>query len=279
MILSPEEKAAVLIEAIPYIKRFHGKTVVVKYGGKAMVDEQLKKSVVRDIVLLSLVGIKVVLVHGGGPQINDYLTRLNIEPVFKDGLRVTDEKTMEVVRMVLIGKINKELVVLLKMQGINAIGLSGEDAGILEAEKISEDLGLVGRILNVRADTIKSIVDDGFLPVIATTALGTNGASLNVNADEAASQIASALGAEKLIFLTDVDGVEVEGSLISQLSVSEAEELLEKKKVGGGMIPKLKACIEAVRTGVAQAHILNGTRKHALILELFTDAGIGTMIL
>lgn len=278
MNLTPEEKARILTEALPYIKQFHGKTIVVKYGGRAMVEERLKKSVIKDIVLLFLVGIKVVLVHGGGPQIDRFLKKLNIKPVFKDGLRVTDEQTMEVVRMVLTGKINKELVILLRNQGIPAIGLSGEDANLLEAEQISEELGLVGRVSKVRSEIINSIIEDGFLPVIATTALSSDGKSLNVNADEAAARIASEMGAEKLIFLTDVDGVMVEDALVSKLTVSKAQKLLKAGKVEGGMRPKLQACMDAISSGVKQAHILNGTRKHALILELFTDSGIGTMI-
>lgn len=276
--LKEQEKAKVLIEALPYIRKFHGKIVVIKYGGKAMVDEEIKASVIKDIALLSLVGLKIVLVHGGGPQINEYLEKLNIKPVFKDGLRVTDEKTMEIVRMVLIGKINKELVVLLKNQGVIAIGLSGEDAGLLEGQVISGELGQVGTIVKVKTEIIHSLLSNGFLPVIATVAVSADGKSLNVNADEAASKIAVALGAEKIIFLTDVDGIVKEGSLVSKLSVSEGEMLISENVVSGGMKPKLKASLEAVKGGVKQAHILNGTLSHALLLEIFTDAGVGTMI-
>ncbi|MCX7832136.1 MAG: acetylglutamate kinase [Actinobacteria bacterium] len=272
------EKARILVEALPYIQKFHGKTIVIKYGGKAMIDSELQQSVVKDIALLSLVGIRVVLVHGGGPQINQYLELLGIRPAFVDGLRVTDEKTMEVVRMVLTGKINKELVVLLKKQGISAIGLSGEDAGLLEARKLNKKLGYVGSVVSVRTEIIQSLLDDGFLPVIATTALGEEGESLNVNADDAAAKIASAIEAEKIIFLTDVDGVIVDGKLASRLSSKEVRNLIRLGKIEGGMKPKLEACLESLSNFVRYAHILNGTVQHSLILELFTDSGVGTMI-
>jgi acetylglutamate kinase len=276
--LSPEEKAKVLIEAFPYIKNFHGRTVVVKYGGKAMVDEDLREKVMQDIALLNLVGIKVVVVHGGGPQINEYLSRLGIDAHFIGGLRVTDEETMEVVRMVLTGKINRELVAMLTRYGMNAIGLSGEDAGLLEGEKISEELGLVGKVVDVNSTVIRSLLDDGFIPVIASIAVGKDGTILNINADEAASKIASSLEADKLIYLTDVDGVYIDGRLISRLSTSEAEDLVRSGKIAGGMIPKIESVVEAVKSGVSRVHILNGTTPHALLLEIFTDEGIGTMV-
>jgi acetylglutamate kinase len=277
--LTPTEKAAILVEALPYIKKFHGKTIVIKYGGRAMVDDGLKQSVIRDISLLSLVGIRIVLVHGGGPQINELLEKLGIKPVFKNGLRVTDSETMKVVKMVLVGQINKDLVNLLNRQGINALGLSGEDGSLLKAERVADDLGFVGRVVEVKSEIITSLLNDGFIPVIATIGLGENGESLNINADEAASKIAIALKAEKLIILTDVDGVMEKGNLISRMSASEAEEMLSKKDIlSGGMRPKLGACLEAVKAGVGSAHILNGTLLHALLLELFTDAGVGTMV-
>lgn len=276
--ISGLQKARILIEALPYIQKFHGKTMVIKYGGKAMIDNELQQSVVKDIALLSLVGIRVILVHGGGPQINEYLEMLGIETSFIDGLRVTDEKTMEVVRMVLTGKINKELVVLLKKQGISAIGLSGEDGGLLEAKRLSKKFGYVGSVSSVRTDIIQSLLENGFLPVIATTAIGKEGESLNVNADDAAAKIASAIKAEKIIFLTDVDGVIVDGALASRLAYEEVVDLIKAGKVEGGMKPKLQACLESLSKGVKYAHILNGTIQHSLILELFTDSGVGTMI-
>jgi len=279
MKLTPEEKASILIEALPYIKRFHGKVIVVKYGGKAMVDEEIKQNVIKDISLLSLVGLKVVLVHGGGPQINELLERLGIKPEFKDGLRVTDQETMKIVKMVLAGQINKELVNLLTRQGISALGLSGEDGALLRAEQISADLGFVGRVIEVKSSIITSLLNEGFIPVIATIGFDDSGNSLNINADEAASKIAAALGAEKLIILTDVDGIKKDGRLISRITITEAEELIAAKNVlQGGMKPKLEACVEAVKGGVGSAHILNGTLLHALLLEIFTDAGVGTMV-
>lgn len=279
MKLTPEEKASILIEALPYIKKFRGKVIVVKYGGKAMVDEELKQNVIKDISLLSLVGLKVVLVHGGGPQINELLERLGIKPEFKDGLRVTDKETMKIVKMVLAGQINKELVNLLSRQGISALGLSGEDGALLRAEQIAADLGFVGRVVEVKSRIITSLLNDGFIPVIATIGLDDRGNSLNINADEAASKIAAALNAEKLIILTDVDGVMKEGRLISRISVAEVGKLIASNNVlKGGMKPKLEACVEAVKSGVGSAHILNGTLLHALLLEIFTDAGVGTMV-
>lgn len=278
MNLSAEEKAKVLIEAFPYIKNFHGRTVVVKYGGKAMVDEDIREKVMQDIALLNLVGIKVVVVHGGGPQINEYLSRLGINVRFISGLRVTNEETMEVVRMVLTGKINRELVAMLTKYGMNAIGLSGEDAGLLRGEKISDELGLVGKVVNVNSTVIKSLLEDGFIPIIASIAVGEGGTILNINADEAASKIASSLESDKLIYLTDVDGVYVDGMLVSRLSVQEAENLVRSGKIAGGMIPKIESIVEALKNGVKKVHILNGTTPHALLLEIFTDEGIGTMV-
>lgn len=278
MDLSPQEKAKVLIEALPYIKKFHGKTLVIKYGGKAMVDDNLRKSVISDIALLYLVGMKVILVHGGGPQINSYLERLGMKPAYKDGVRITDRETMEVVRMVLTGIINKDLVGLLNSHGITALGLSGEDAKLLKARKISEELGLVGEVEEVNSGILSEIIGDGAIPVIATVGIDGNNQPLNINADEAATKIAGSLQADKLIFMTDVDGVIVDGKLKSKLSTFEAEELIKEGKAGGGMVPKLRASVSAVKSGVRSVHILNGTVKHALLLEIFTDSGIGTMV-
>lgn len=266
------------MEALPYIKRFHGKTVVIKYGGKAMVDEKLKDTVMTDIALLVLVGIKVIVVHGGGPQINQLLEKLNVEVNFVDGIRVTDAQTMEVVRMVLTGKINRELVQLLNLHGIKAIGLSGEDGNLIMAEPISNELGFAGKAVRVNSSMLASLMDSGYVPVIATTGVDDQGNTYNVNADNAAELVARSMKADKLIFMTDVDGVKVDGELKSFLTPEEAKKLVDEQKVTEGMKLKLLACVNAVAGGVTSAHILNGTVEHALLLEIFTDSGIGTMI-
>lgn len=276
--LTASEKARVLMEALPYIKKFHGRTVVIKYGGKAMVDDQLKDSVMTDIALLVLVGIRVVIVHGGGPQISQLLEKLNMKVSFIDGIRVTDAQTMEVVRMVLTGKVNRELVQLLNLHGIRAIGLSGEDGNLIMAEQISPELGYAGRAVRVNSDMLVSLIDSGYVPVIATTGVDEQGNAYNVNADNAAELVARSIKAHKLIFLTDVDGIRVDGKLVSSIDVGEARDLINAEKVTEGMKQKLLACLNAVEGGVESAHILNGTIDHALLLEIFTDSGIGTMI-
>ncbi|MDK2805835.1 acetylglutamate kinase [Thermoanaerobacterium thermosaccharolyticum] len=277
-------KAEILIEALPYIKKFSGATVVIKYGGNAMIDCKIKKMVMQDVVLLKFVGLNPVIVHGGGPDINKMLESLNIESKFINGLRVTDEKTMEVVEMVLTGKINKEIVSMLNEIGGKAIGISGKDGKLLVAEKdtTNGDIGYVGKIEEVNIDVIKMMLDKGYIPVIAPCAVGKDGKTYNVNADTAAGKIAEALKAEKFILLTDVEGilsdVNDKSSVISRIDLDTAKELLTTGQITGGMIPKLKCCIQAVENGVKRAHIIDGRLTHSLLLEIFTDEGIGTMI-
>ena len=272
------------MEALPYIKRYHGKTIVIKYGGNAMVTPALQESVMTDIALLKLVGMHVVIVHGGGPQISTHLEHLSRETTFVEGVRVTDSETMEVVRMVMVGKVNKELVNLLNAHGLNAIGLSGEDGPLLKARPLPgrEHLGYVGEVAAVNTDMITSLTAGGYLPVIASIGVGEDGQPYNVNADHAAARIASALGADKLIILSNVDGVmrREDGNmrLVSTLTPEECRALIDAGEATEGMIPKLVSCAEAVEAGVERAHILNGTIEHALLLEIFTDEGIGTMI-
>ena len=279
------EQAEILVQALPYIRQYHGKTVVIKYGGNAMTDESLKETVTKDIVLLHYVGMRPVVVHGGGPEITDLMKRVGKEPSFVNGLRVTDAETMELVEMVLAGKTNKSIVSLINRQGGKAVGLSGKDANLLIAKKAMPggvDIGQVGAISEVNAGIIETLVEEGYIPVIASVAGGESGESYNVNADHVAGEIAGALDAAKLVMLTDVLGVyrdfSDKTSLISELSVAQASELVESGKVEKGMIPKVEACVTAVQGGVGKAHIIDGTIPHALLMELFTDKGIGTMI-
>jgi acetylglutamate kinase len=273
-----EYRARTLVEALPYIKKFHGKTFVIKLGGSAL-DEA--SSTLQDIVLLGYVGVNVVLVHGGGKEISDMQKRLGIEPKFIDGLRATDEQTMEVVKMVLMGKINPNIVAQLNHMGAQAIGLSGEDGPTLLAEPIdssNDQMRHVGRIVAVNPEPISALIEKHYVPVLASIGLGYDGKSYNINADTAASEIAKSLNAAKLILMTDVDGVfDESNNLIKEIGADEASLLIERGIVKGGMIPKLSACISAVKRGCA-AHIINGTRRHALLLELFTETGIGTMV-
>ena len=280
------QRAQVLVEALPYIKQFSGKTVVIKYGGNAMVSDELKSAVMQDIVLLSTVGIRVVLVHGGGPEINAMLKKIGKEPRFVGGLRYTDHETMEVVEMVLAGKVNKSLVQQLEQHGGRAIGLCGLDGGMIKAVKLKgeNDLGLVGDITRVDVTLIRNALDSGTIPVVATVAGGENdGETYNINADIAASQIAAALGAEKLVLMTDVCGLlrdrEDESSLISVVQVSEVNNLKRQGIISGGMIPKIDCCVEAVRRGVRRTHIIDGRIPHSILIEMLTDSGIGTMFL
>ncbi len=275
------EMVKVLLEALPYIKKFYGKIVVIKYGGSSMMSEDLKDSFLQDVVLLKYTGMKPVLVHGGGPEINILMERLNMKPVFKDGFRVTDEKTMEVVEMVLAGKINKDIVSKINSKGGSAIGLCGKDGNLLVAEKdLSRgDIGFVGRIVKVNAELLRSIIDSGFIPVIAPIASDEEGIDYNVNADNVAAEIASALRAEKLIYLTDVDGVMRNGELLSLMDLKTAERILRDGTLKGGMIPKVEYSISAMEKGVKTVHIINGTIAHAVLLEIFSDEGIGTMII
>ena len=283
--LSPNQHAAVLIEALPYLKQFYGKTIVVKYGGNAMIDDELKTQVMQDIALLHYVGIRTILVHGGGPEINAMLGQMGIESHFIGGLRVTDAATMEIVEMVLAGKTNKGIVSLLNKQGAKAVGLSGKDANLLIAYKMESeegDLGFVGEIAQVNTDLLNLLVEQGYIPVVSSVAIGPDGQSYNVNADHAAGHIAAAVGASKLVMLTDVEGLYAnypdKSSLISVMDVAQAEAMIESGAAERGMIPKLEACIVAVEGGVPRAHLIDGRQPHALLIEIFTDTGIGTMV-
>lgn len=275
------QKAEVLTEALPWINKMNGRTVVVKYGGAAMENADLMRQVVGDLMLMKLMGLRIVLVHGGGKAINALLKQLDIPVKFERGLRVTDDQTMEAVQMVLIGKVNQTLVRGLNAYGNVGVGISGADGMTFEVEQTDPALGRVGTITHVNTELIESVLDDGYIPVIASVGCGEDG-FYNINADVAASEVASALGAVKLVYLTDVDGlfrdVEDEESLISQLTKSEAEELLGSGTLSAGMIPKISSVVEALKGGVKEVHLLNGTFPHALLLEVFTDAGIGTMI-
>lgn len=276
-------RAKVLIQAMPYIKKYSGETIVVKYGGNAMINEKLKKDVMSDIVLMQLVGINVVLVHGGGPEISAMLEKTGKESQFKNGLRVTDQETIDIVQMVLAGKVNKSLVQLLQARGGKALGLCGLDGRMLMAEKLiaGDDLGFVGEIKEVNPGVITDAVAGGYVPIIATVAGGYDGNVYNINADLAAAQIAAKIGAKKLILMTDIRGllrdVKDENSLISVVNVSEVPSLKRDGIISGGMIPKIDCCVEAVRNGVNRAHIIDGRIDHSILLELFSDDGIGTM--
>lgn len=279
------QKAQVLIEALPYIQRFNRKIIVVKYGGSAMVDEELKRKVIQDVVLLKLVGFKPIIVHGGGKEISRWVNKVGMEPRFINGLRVTDKDTMEVVEMVL-GKVNKELVTLVESLGVKAVGISGKDGGLLTVQKKysnGEDIGFVGNITQVNPKIIHDLLEKDFLPVICPVGMDTEFQTYNINADDAACAIAKAVHAEKLAFLTDIEGVylnpEDPSTLLSKLFVKEAKELIDNGNVGGGMIPKLQNCIDAIEEGVSRVHILDGRLPHCLLLEIFTNKGIGTAIL
>lgn len=283
-------RAHTLSEALPYIREFSGGTFVVKYGGSAMSSASLAQAVMADVVLLRLVGVRVVLVHGGGPQVSDLMRRLGKEPIFVRGQRVTDAETMEIAEMVLAGKINKDIAAKIQMAGGQAVGLSGRDAGLIQARRRvmdspegPVDLGFVGEIESVNAGLLSSLTEDGFIPVVCSIAGGADGECYNINADHAAGRIAAALHAEKLLSLTDVRGLLRDrndpASLIARLTVSEAEALVREGKVEGGMVPKLESCVDAVKAGAAKAHIVDGRIEHALLMEVFTDAGIGTMVI
>ncbi|MRS13063.1 MAG: acetylglutamate kinase [Actinobacteria bacterium] len=276
------DKAAILMESLPWIKAAWGRTVVIKYGGAAMTDETLRHSVAADIVLMKLVGINPVIVHGGGPEITAYMKRLDMPVEFVDGLRVTTPEAMELVKMVLVGKVNGDLVSAINAHGRIAVGIAGDDGNLIRATQKSERLGRVGEVTSIDTTIITNLIEDGFVPVIASVGAGDDGGSFNINADLVAGEIAAALGAEKVIFLTDVDGLyadfEDKDSLISQLTFAEAESMLSDGGLAEGMIPKVGACVHALRCGVERAHILNGTIPHALLLEVYTDEGIGTMI-
>ena len=280
------EKANILIEALPYIRRLAGKTVVIKYGGAAMLSEDLSQKIMQDITLLKYVGVNPIVVHGGGGEINDLLQKYDIEPHFHNGLRVTDPVTMEVVQMVLTGKINKEIVAQLGVAGAKAIGLCGKDAMLIQAEKlVSEDgfdYGRVGKITGINTKLLNTLAQDEYIPVIAPIGVGADGESYNINADTVAGEIAAALAAEKLMFLTDIDGIrsvpDDPDTLIYEITVDEIYKYINKGVISGGMLPKVEGCIKAIRSGVKRTHILNGTIPHPILLEIFTDSGIGTMV-
>lgn len=284
MIKANIEKAHTLIQALPYIQNYNGKTIVVKYGGNAMVNNTLKEAVINDIILMRCVGINVVVVHGGGPDINKFLKKINKEPEFINGLRYTDEETAEIVQMVLAGKVNKDLVSLINANGGKSIGLCGIDGAMLNVKKVKSevDLGYVGEVASVNTEVIDNCVNAGYIAVISTVATGKDGKVYNINADAAAGKVAAALKAEKLILLTDVPGLlrdpKDEDTLISKLKVSDIPELIEDGIIKGGMIPKIECCAETIRLGVKKAHIIDGRVPHSILLELFSDEGIGTMI-
>jgi len=276
------DKAEVLIEVLPYIQRFYGKTLVIKYGGAAMRDEALRASFAVDVVLLKTIGLRPVIVHGGGPQIGATLARLGIETRFVDGLRVTDDATMEVVEMVLGGQVNHEIVALIQRGGGRAVGLTGNDGGMLQVRRRTSgagDLGRVGQVSAVEPAAIRAVTDAGFIPVVAPLGVDGEGVTCNVNADEAAGAIARALAAEKLILLTDVEGVkDAGGQLISRLREEEVRKHVAEGTIQGGMIPKVACCLDALRGGVARTHIVDGRILHAILLEVFTDGGVGTLL-
>lgn len=276
------QRAEVLVRALPYIKQYDGKTIVVKYGGNAMINEELKNDVMQDLVLLNTIGIRVVLVHGGGPEISGMLKRVGKESKFVNGLRVTDEETVEIVQMVLAGKINKTLVNHLQNSGGRAIGLTGTDGHLIEAEMKNPELGYVGEITKINIDPVNDLLEKGYIPVISTIGCDKEGNIYNINADTAAARIAAALGAESLILMTDIVGLlrdkGDESTLISSVCVSEAPLLMREGIISGGMIPKIECCVEAIRQGVNKVFIIDGRVPHALLMETLTDEGIGTML-
>jgi len=280
---SNAERAEVLTAALPYIKKYSGKTVVIKYGGNAMINEELKQQVMEDIALLWLIGVKVVLVHGGGPEISQTMKKLGKEAVFVDGLRVTDKETVDIVQMVLAGKINKTLVNLIQMKGGHAVGLSGIDGGILEAKVKDERLGFVGEITKVRTQPITDLLEKNYIPVVSTVASDRMGNTYNINGDTAAAYLAGALGAERLIMMTDIAGILMDkddpSTLIPSITVSEAKKLYDNGIISGGMIPKVDCCIEALEHGVNNVVIMDGRIPHSILMELLTDEGAGTMVM
>jgi len=284
LVLLPSEIATVLVEALPYIRQFAGKSIVVKLGGAA-IDRESDLALAQDVLLLRSVGVRCVLVHGGGPQVDTMLRRVGKEPEFKDGLRVTDAETLDIVRMVLVGKINRDLVSTINNEASDdpvAVGVSGEDAGLLTVDPANPELGFVGNVSSVRAERLHQLLDDGLMPVIATIGSGADGHPYNINADEAARAIAVAMNAEKIVYLTAVPGLledpKDESTLIPRLTSAELRQKLKSESVGKGMIPKLKACADAVDEGVNFAHIIDGRVQHSLLIELLTDHGVGTMV-
>lgn len=288
----PIDKAKVLIEALPYIRRFYDKTIVIKYGGSTMEEDRLKRSFALDVVLLKYIGINPVVVHGGGPQIGEMLNRIGKKSEFIQGMRVTDKETMDIVEMVLVGKVNKEIVALINQQGGKAVGLSGKDGRLILAKKLKltkdsgkgeipeeVDIGMVGEVKAVNPEVIEALEKENFIPVIAPVGVGEEGETYNINADLVAGKIASSLKAEKLILLTDVEGVmDKKRALIPSLDIKQAKRLIEQKIISSGMIPKVNCCIDALMEGVSKTHIIDGRVEHAILLEIFTDVGIGTQI-
>lgn len=282
------QKASILHEALPYIRRFHGRAFVLKYGGHAMIDEKLRDSFARDVTVMKLVGIRPIVVHGGGPQIDQTLTSLGVTSERIDGLRVTDDKTMEIVEMVLGGKVNQEIVSLMCTHGARAVGLSGKDDSFLLAERVTQmktksgklvDPGRVGRVTEVRTSILEQLVSGGFVPVIAPVAVDAEGRSLNVNADTVAGAVAAATKAEKLVLMTDIDGVRgADGEIASSMSAAQVRQLIEDGVISGGMIPKVQCALDAIDAGVRKVHVIDGRVQHAALLEIFTDRGIGTEI-
>lgn len=279
------EKAQVLIEALPYIQRFNRKIIVVKYGGSAMVDEKLKEHVIQDVTLLKLVGFKPIIVHGGGKEISKWVAKSGMEPEFINGLRKTDEPTMEIAEMVL-NRVNKSLVKMVEELGVNAVGISGKDGGLLKVDKKlsdGQDIGYVGEVKEVNPKILYDLLENDYLPIVCPIGLDDNYDTYNINADDAACAVAKAISAEKLVFLTDIEGVFIDptdrNTLISEMDVQEAKAFIEKGVVGGGMLPKLTNCIDAIENGVSRVHVLDGRVKHCLLLEFFTEKGIGTAIL
>ncbi len=280
---SNAERAEVLTQALPYIKKYNGKIVVVKYGGNAMINEQLKMQVMEDIVLLSLIGVKIVLIHGGGPEISDVMEKLGKKPLFIDGLRVTDKETVDIVQMVLTGKVNKTLVNLLETKGGTAMGISGMDGRLIEAVMKDERLGYVGKIVNINIAPIADLLEKGYIPVISTVGCDKEGNAYNINGDTAAAHIAGALKAERLIMMTDIAGIlkdkEDPATLIPEMTVSEAAKLQEEGVISGGMIPKVECCVEAIQKGVKKVIIMDGRVPHSILMEILTDEGAGTMVI
>jgi len=280
---SPERRAAVLVETLPYIQQFAGSVIVVKFGGNAMVDDQLAVQFAEDVVLMHSVGIRPVVVHGGGPQIGALMDRLGIQSEFRDGLRVTDAETLDVARMVLVGKVNREIVSSINRFGSLAVGLSGEDAGLIRAAARNPELGFVGDVESVNPAIIERLLAEDLIPVVSTIGADVSGQAYNINADTVAAAVAGALGAERILYLTDVEGlladVDDPSSRISRIDLSGLAALIENGAISGGMIPKVRACVDAVKAGVGSAHMVDGRIPHVLLLELFTDIGIGTMVL
>jgi acetylglutamate kinase len=294
MVLTALEKAGVLIEALPYIRKFNGKTVVIKYGGSAMLNQELKEALMKDIILMKLIGINPVLVHGGGPEINAFLDRLGKTFTFVNGLRVTDAETMEIVEMVLVGKINQEIVSRINGMGGKAVGLSGKDGSLIVARRktttvkngdgaeVECDLGFVGDVETINPEIVETVVKEGYIPIIAPVGVGRDGQSYNINADYVAGEIATSLKADKLMLLTDVEGIlrdqKDPDSLISSLKLTEVDGLIDAGVIARGMIPKVQCCVKAMKGGVSTTHIIDGRLQHSILLEVFTDRGIGTMV-